>query len=118
MWYFYEQRRRQEFKKTLEGALKFFLDGIESCSVGVEGSNKSICVRRFPPSALSVLRFHLSPFPPETSDTQAIMCIALVKWSLNHAPKFCTVFTLATSQSPTLMVLTAGLLLNDVVMLL
>ena len=25
MWYFYGQRRREEFKKALEGALKFFL---------------------------------------------------------------------------------------------
>ena len=24
MWYFYRQRRREEFKKALEGALKFF----------------------------------------------------------------------------------------------
>ena len=24
MWYFYGQRRREEFKKALEGALKFF----------------------------------------------------------------------------------------------
>ena len=108
-WYFYRQRLREEFKQTLEGSLKFFLDGIESCCVGVEGSSKSICVRRFSPSALSLFRFHLSPFPPETPDTQAIMCMALVNWSLNHAPKFCTVFTLATSQSPTLMVLTAVL---------
>ena len=40
---------------------------------GVEGSSKSICVRRFSPSALSrkLFRFHLSPFPPETPDTQA-----------------------------------------------
>ena len=49
----------------------FWLDGIESCCVGVEGSSKSICVRRFSPSALSLFRFHLSPFPPETPDTQA-----------------------------------------------
>ena len=41
----------------------FWLDGIESCCVGVEGSSKSICVRRFSPSALSLFRFHLSPFP-------------------------------------------------------
>ena len=41
----------------------FWLDGIESCCVGVEGSSKSICVRRFSPSALSLCRFHLSPFP-------------------------------------------------------
>ena len=27
---------------------------------------------KFPPSALSLFRFHLSPFPPETPDTQAI----------------------------------------------
>ena len=27
--------------------------------------------RRFSPSALSLFRFHLSPFPPETPDTQA-----------------------------------------------
>ena len=107
MWYFYGQRRWEEFKKALEGALKFFLDGIESCCVGVEGSSKSIWVRRFSPSALSVFLFHLSPSPPETPDTQAIMCMAIVNWSLNHAPKFCTVFTLATSQSPTLMILTA-----------
>ena len=39
---------------------------------GVEGSSKSICVRRFSPSALSPFHFHLSPFPPETPDTQAI----------------------------------------------
>ena len=26
---------------------------------------------RFSPSALSVFRFHLSPFPPETPDTRA-----------------------------------------------
>ena len=26
----------------------------------------------FSPSALSLFRFHLSPFPPETPDTQAI----------------------------------------------
>ena len=25
----------------------------------------------FSPSALSLIRFHLSPFPPETPDTQA-----------------------------------------------
>ena len=37
----------------------------------MEGSSKSICVRRFSPSALSLFRFHLSPFPPETPDTQA-----------------------------------------------
>ena len=119
MWYFYGQRRREEFKKTLEGALKFFLDGIESCCVGVEGSSESICVRRFSPSALSVFRFHLSPFPPETPDTQAIMCMAIVNWSLNHEPKFCTEFTLTTSQSPSLTVLTTVFsVLNDVVMLL
>ena len=41
----------------------FWLDGIESCCVGVEGSSKSICVRRFSPSPLSLFRFHLSPFP-------------------------------------------------------
>ena len=117
MWYFYGQRRREEFKKTLEGALKFFLDCIESCCVGVEGSSESICVRRFSPSTLSVFRFHLSPFPPETPDTQAIM--AIVNWSLNHALKFCTEISLATSQSPTLMVLKAVFsVLNDVVMLL
>ena len=29
----------------------------------MEGSSKSICVRRFSPSALSLFRFHLSPFP-------------------------------------------------------
>ena len=40
--------------------------------MGVEGSIKSICVRRFSPSALSLFRFRLSPFPPETPDTQAI----------------------------------------------
>ena len=39
------------------------LDGIESCCVGVEGSSKSICVRRFSPSPLSLFRLHLSPFP-------------------------------------------------------
>ena len=38
---------------------------------GVEGSSKSICVKRFSPTALSLFRFHLSPFPPETPDTQA-----------------------------------------------
>ena len=37
--------------------------GIESCCVGVGGSSKSICVRRFTPSALSLFRFHLPPFP-------------------------------------------------------
>ena len=34
----------------------------------------------FSPSALFLFRFHLSPFPPETSDTQAYivaMCCAL-----------------------------------------
>ena len=34
----------------------------------------------FSPSALSLFRFHLSPFPPETHDTQAnivAMCCAL-----------------------------------------
>ena len=41
----------------------FWLDGIESCCVGVEGSSKSICVRRFSPPPLSLFRFHLSPFP-------------------------------------------------------
>ena len=41
----------------------FWLDGIESSCVGVEGSSKSICVRRFSPSPLSLFRFHLSPFP-------------------------------------------------------
>ena len=41
----------------------FRLDGIESCCVEVEGSSKSICVRRFSPSDLSLCRFHLSPFP-------------------------------------------------------
>ena len=41
--------------------------------MGVEGSSKSICVRRFSPSALSLFRFHLSPFPPETPDTQAML---------------------------------------------
>ena len=75
MWYFYGQRRREEFKMSLEGALKFFLDGIESCCVGVEGSSKSICVRRFSHSALSVFRFHLSPFPPETPDTRRSSCV-------------------------------------------
>ena len=40
----------------------FWLDDIESCCVGVEGSSKSICVRRFSPSALSLSCFHLSPF--------------------------------------------------------
>ena len=30
---------------------------------GVEGASKSVCVRRFSPSALSRFRFHLSPFP-------------------------------------------------------
>ena len=49
----------------------FWLDGIESCCVGVEGSSKSMCVRRFSPPALSRFCFHLSPFPPETPDTQA-----------------------------------------------
>ena len=28
--------------------------------------------RGFPPSAFSLFHFHLSPFPPETPDTQAI----------------------------------------------
>ena len=119
MWYFYGQRRREEFKKTLEDALKFFMVVIESCCVGVEGSSESICVRRSSPSALSVFRFHLSLFPTETPDTQGIMCMAIVNWSLKHAPKFCTEFSLTTSQSPTLMVLTAVFsVLNDVVMLL
>ena len=40
-----------------------WLDVFESCCVGVEGSSKSICVRRFSPSALSFFRFDLSPFP-------------------------------------------------------
>ena len=31
--------------------------------MGVEGSSKSICVRRFSPSPLSLFRFHLSLFP-------------------------------------------------------
>ena len=31
--------------------------------------------RRFSPSALSLFRFHLSPFPPETPDTQAIYTV-------------------------------------------
>ena len=39
--------------------------------MGVEGSSKSICVRRFSSSALSLFRIHLSPFPRETPDTQA-----------------------------------------------
>ena len=30
---------------------------------GAEGSSKSICVRRFSPSPLSLFRFHFSPFP-------------------------------------------------------
>ena len=34
---FNRQRLREEFKQTLDGSLKFFLDGIESCCVGVEG---------------------------------------------------------------------------------
>ena len=38
---------------------------------GVEDSSKSVCVRRFSPSTLSLFRFHYSPFPPETPDTQA-----------------------------------------------
>ena len=42
----------------------FLLDGIESCLVGVKGSSKSICVRHFSPSALSLFRFHLFPFSP------------------------------------------------------
>ena len=41
----------------------FWLYGIESCCVGVEGSSKNICVRRFSPSALSLFRFHQTPFP-------------------------------------------------------
>ena len=41
----------------------FWLDGIESCCVRVEGSSKSICVRRFFPSPLFLFRFHFSPFP-------------------------------------------------------
>ena len=57
----------------------FWLDGIESCCGGVEGSSKRICVRRFSPSALSFFRFHLSPFPPETPDTQAT-----TSWVLNY----------------------------------
>ena len=57
---------------------------------GVEGSSKSICVRRFSPSVLSLFRFHLSPFPPETPDTQAmkwweiiLACIFKQKWNHN-----------------------------------
>ena len=57
----------------------FWLDGIESCCVGVEGSSKSICVRRFSPSALSLFRFHLSPFPPETPDTQATSVLTTLR---------------------------------------
>ena len=45
----------------------FWLDGCESCCVGVEDSSKSICVRRFSPSALPLFRFHLSPFPPRNA---------------------------------------------------
>ena len=45
--------------------------GGDEKGVGVEGSSKSICVRHFSPSALSFFGFHLSPFPPETPDTQA-----------------------------------------------
>ena len=48
---------------------------------GVEGSSKSICVRRFPPSALSLFRFHLSPFPPERPDTQANARVNLCEMS-------------------------------------
>ena len=33
----------------------------------------------FSPSALSLFRFHLSPFPPETPDTQARCSLALKK---------------------------------------
>ena len=55
----------------------FWLDGIESYCVGVEGSSKSISVRRFSPSALFLFRFHLSPFSPETPDTQATNFCAL-----------------------------------------
>ena len=49
-----------------------WLDGIESCCVGVEGSSKSIWVRCFSPSALSLFRFYFPLFPTETPDTQAI----------------------------------------------
>ena len=31
--------------------------------MGVEGSSKSICVRRFSPSPISLFRFHFFPFP-------------------------------------------------------
>ena len=73
---------------------------------GVEGSSKSICVRRFSPSALSLFRFHLSPFPPETPDTQAmkwweviLACIFKQKWnpvSENHNPNVIrTIFSLS-----------------------
>ena len=37
--------------------------GEEKGSVRVEGSSKSICVRRFFPSPLFLFRFHFSPFP-------------------------------------------------------
>ena len=43
----------------------FWLDGIESCCVGVEGSGESICVRCFSPSALS---FFASIFPLSPHD--------------------------------------------------
>ena len=46
---------------------------------GVEGSSRSICLRSFSPSVLSLFRFHLSPFPPETTDTQAIPQGAFIK---------------------------------------
>ena len=39
--------------------------------------------RSFSPSALSFFRFHLSPFPPETPDTQAmlyVVCLAFFCW--------------------------------------
>ena len=54
--------------------------------MGVEGSSKSICVRRFSNSALSLFRFHFSPFPPETPDTQAIILEAEKSGFINVGP--------------------------------
>ena len=41
----------------------------------------------FSPSALSLFRFHLSPFPPETPDTQAIFRAVFDSRSSFFAPK-------------------------------
>ena len=42
-----------------------------------EGGGAEEKGRRFSPSALSPFHFHLSPFPPETPDTQASGGLAL-----------------------------------------